>query len=238
VRKTAVILMWIVLGMGTASSPALTITGQVVDSRARPVAGRKWSCASNTGSAASSRTPGWSARWSRPTPGPVCLEADVTTQREAVIVARKPGLAYAWEWLNSELSILSAKHVSLVLEPACTLTGQVVDLEGRPVAGPRFRRSCKYLGLQRHCTPSTAPRNGSQPPPTHRARSGSSNLLPMAAPACGSRAPAAGANMYFPRRSGSPSGTRYGARTFGWWFRGKARFGPRARSSRPAGRRR
>jgi protocatechuate 3,4-dioxygenase beta subunit len=67
--------------------------------------------------------------------GRFALEADVTRQREAVVVARKPGLAYAWEWVNSSLCTLSRKHILLVLEPACTMTGQVVDLEGRPVAG-------------------------------------------------------------------------------------------------------
>jgi protocatechuate 3,4-dioxygenase beta subunit len=136
-REAVGIGVWIALSIWTASSWALPITGHVVDSRARPVQGAEVVVCEQ-----SHRIHGFEqdARIVSPvvttdSEGRFALEADVTRQREAVVVARKPGLAHAWEWVNSSLCALSRKHILLVLEPACTMTGQVVDLEGRPVAG-------------------------------------------------------------------------------------------------------
>jgi hypothetical protein len=135
-RAAAGIGVCIALNLWTASSWALPITGQVVDSRAQPVQGAEVVVCEQC------RIRGFEQDAKIVSPivrtdaqGRFALEADVTTQREAVVVARKPGLAYAWERVNSSLCTLSRKHILLVLEPACAMTGQVVDLEGRPVAG-------------------------------------------------------------------------------------------------------
>ncbi len=156
-RATIGMCVGIVLGIWTASSAAMTITGQVVDSKARPVPGAEVVVCEQY------RIRGFEQDAKIVSPvvktdaqGRFALEADVTTQREAVVVARKPGLAYAWEWVNSELCTLSQKHILLVLEPACTMTGQVVDLEGRPVVGAEVQAILVH-----------GPGNGSPPRPMH-----------------------------------------------------------------------
>ena len=135
-RETIGVCVGIILGVYVASGPAMTITGQVVDSQARPVPGAEVVVCEQC------RIRGFEQDAKIVSPvvktdaqGRFALEADVTTQRDACVVARKPKLAYTWEWINNSLGTLSKKHLSLVMEPACTLTGQVVDLEGRPVAG-------------------------------------------------------------------------------------------------------
>jgi protocatechuate 3,4-dioxygenase beta subunit len=139
-RKTMGICLWIAAAVWIPSGSAMTITGQVVDSKARPVQGAEVVVCEQC------RIRGFDQDAKVISPmvktdaqGRFTLEADVTTQRDAFVVARKPGLAYAWEWLNGQIGILSERHLSLVLEPACALTGQVVDLEGRPVAGAEVK---------------------------------------------------------------------------------------------------
>ncbi|MCX5643955.1 MAG: carboxypeptidase-like regulatory domain-containing protein [Phycisphaerae bacterium] len=135
-RQTAVISLWIVLGAWGASSPAMTITGQVMDSKARPVEGAEVvACEQCRIRGLDQDAKIVSPVVTTDAQGRFAFEADVTTQRDACVVARKPGSAYTWEWINNSLGTLGKKHLSLVMEPACTLTGQVIDLEGRPVAG-------------------------------------------------------------------------------------------------------
>ncbi|MCL5282779.1 MAG: carboxypeptidase-like regulatory domain-containing protein [Planctomycetes bacterium] len=135
-REAVGIGVWIALSIWTASSWAFTITGRVVDNKALPVQGAEVVVCEQY------RIHGFEQGTKMVSPvvrtdaqGRFALEADVTTQRDACVIARKPGLAYGWQRVNSSLRTLSGKHILLVLEPACTMTGQVVDLEGRPVAG-------------------------------------------------------------------------------------------------------
>lgn len=135
-REAAGICVGIVLGIWTACSPAMTITGQVVDHKARPVQGaevvvgeRKWLGFAD-----------YEVRTISPVvrtdvEGRFSFEPEVPRQRDVFVVARKAGLAHAWEWLNCSNNTVSRKHFPLVLEPAGVLAGQVVDAEGKPVAG-------------------------------------------------------------------------------------------------------
>ncbi len=63
------------------------------------------------------------------------LRAEVTSQYDVFIVARKPGLAMAWDGLNYSRNTLGKGHFLLVLERPCTMTGTVVDAKGQPVPG-------------------------------------------------------------------------------------------------------
>jgi protocatechuate 3,4-dioxygenase beta subunit len=134
-RKTIGICVWMALGIWTASGLAMTITGEVVDNRARPIPEAEVAMCERYGLDGSDED----ARIISPVvktdaEGRFTLEADVTRQRSAFIAARKPGLAHGWEWLNCSNNTLGRKHFPLVLEPAGVLAGQVVDPNGRPVA--------------------------------------------------------------------------------------------------------
>jgi len=103
-RETVAISVWVVLGIWTASSPGMTITGQVVDNKARPVQGAEVVVCEQC------RIRGFEQDAKVVSPvvktdaqGRFALEANVTTQRDACVVARKPGLAYTWEWINNSL---------------------------------------------------------------------------------------------------------------------------------------
>ena len=69
------------------------------------------------------------------TEGRFALDVGVTSRPDAFLVARKAGLAHAWERLNGTLRTRDRKHFPLVLEPAGVLTGQVVDADGKPAPG-------------------------------------------------------------------------------------------------------
>lgn len=61
------------------------------------------------------------------------LTENVSRQRDIFVVARKAGLACAWEWLNTTLNAWAGRDFPLVLEPAGRLGGRVVDSKGNPV---------------------------------------------------------------------------------------------------------
>ena len=63
------------------------------------------------------------------------LQADVSSQYGTFIVARKDGLALAWDGLNYSSNFKGKGHFLLVLERACTVTGIVVDHNGQTVSG-------------------------------------------------------------------------------------------------------
>jgi len=63
------------------------------------------------------------------------LEIESLSQYDTFIVARKPGLAMAWDGLNYSRNTLGQGVFLLVLEKPCSQTGRVVDALGRPVIG-------------------------------------------------------------------------------------------------------
>ena len=135
-RRTMGICVWIVAGAWVSSGGAMTITGRVVDHKAQPVPGAEV--------IVGERAPGGdgydgartiSSAVRTDTQGRFALDVQVMRQRDVFVVARKAGLAYAWEWLNDSANTVSGRHFLLVLEPVCVLAGQVVDAEGKPMAG-------------------------------------------------------------------------------------------------------
>ncbi len=77
------------------------------------------------------------------------LKADVASQYGTFIVARKPGLAMAWDGLNYGRHTLGRAHFLLVLEKPCTLTGVVTDGQGRPVSGAAVQAVPKTSYMRR-----------------------------------------------------------------------------------------
>jgi hypothetical protein len=139
--RMRVISAWIGLTVVAAqASYGLTITGQVVDSKAVAVQGAEVVVYQRI------PTLGWQLEAKILTPvvktdakGAFELQAEVTSQYDVFIVARKPGYAYAWDGLSYSHNTLGKGEFLLVLEPPCTLAGHLVDPNGRPVANARIQ---------------------------------------------------------------------------------------------------
>ena len=120
-------------------SQVLEIAGQVVDYMARPVEGAEIAVYEreyrNDGSYAKAIAP----KGKTDRQGHFILQAMVSSQRNTLIVARKDGLALAWDGLNYGRNTKAKGHFLLVLEKACTMTGVVVDHTGEVVRGARVR---------------------------------------------------------------------------------------------------
>ncbi len=118
---------------------ALPISGRVVDYQARPVVGAEvavyeayWQDEDQFG-----RVTGPVVRTDKQ--GCFALAADVTSQYHTFVVARKQGLALAWDGLNDSRNIKNRGRFLLVLERPAELTGALVDHAGNPVAGAQVR---------------------------------------------------------------------------------------------------
>jgi protocatechuate 3,4-dioxygenase beta subunit len=134
-RGMIVACIWVALGILAKPGSGLTITGQVVDRQARPVAGAEIAAYEQVGNDLGEDQAKPIAPITRTdADGQFQLQADVTRQYGVFVVARKPGYALAWDGLNYSLNHKGKGVFLLVLEPPCVLTGQVVDPNGNPVA--------------------------------------------------------------------------------------------------------
>jgi hypothetical protein len=132
--------VWIIAGIAARSGSGLAITGQVVDSKARPVQGAEVAVYERYSV----------GRWDydgkliapitkTDSQGRFQLQANVSSQYDTFIVARKSGLALAWDGLNYGLNKKARGVFLLVLEPPCVLTGQLVDPDGKPVVNTQVQ---------------------------------------------------------------------------------------------------
>jgi len=80
--------------------------------------------------------------------GRFSLQADVPTQYGTFIVARKKGLALAWDILYNSRNAKKG-HFLLVLEKACTVTGIVVDPTGKTISGAKVQALPKTSYMSR-----------------------------------------------------------------------------------------
>ncbi len=141
-RETIVMCVGMALGIWTASSPATTtITGQVVDHRARPVAEAEVAVVEN---GLDWNTQLQDARVCAPIVrtddrGEFKVAAQIDQSRNAFVVVRKPGLALAWDKAPMDAAGAPNLRFHVVLEKPARISGRVVDTSGRPVVGATVR---------------------------------------------------------------------------------------------------
>ncbi len=133
--KAMVACALILIAIDAAADAALPVAGQVVDRQARPVKGAEVAVYQQFWIGGHD----WDTKLIAPivttdSSGRFQLQADVSRQWDTFIVARKEGLALAWDGLNYGRNTKGKGHFLLVLEPACVLAGQVVNSDGQPVA--------------------------------------------------------------------------------------------------------
>lgn len=155
-QKRLLFCGWILMGMLSGTCFGLTLTGQVVDTRAQPVQDAEvvvceQYSVSTTFQDANVITPvvKTDAQGRFVFELDSALNENVSRQRNIFVVARKAGLACAWEWLNTTLNAWVRRDFPLVLEPAGVLGGQVVDAKGNPVKGAEVQAlSMTYSGFR------------------------------------------------------------------------------------------
>jgi protocatechuate 3,4-dioxygenase beta subunit len=134
------LICFIFCGLSAAKeSQKLPVEGLVVDSAARPVDGAEIAVYEQE-----YHNGEYSANVMAPIvktdrQGRFALQANVSSQYDTFIVARKEGLASAWDGLNYSRNTKGKGHFLLVLEKACTVTGIVVDPTGKPVSGAKVQ---------------------------------------------------------------------------------------------------
>lgn len=135
--------------IGTGPVRALPVSGRVVDYRARPVAGAEVAVYERyeIDREPYGRIAGPIVRTDEQ--GDFSLEAQTASQYDTFIVARKEGLAPAWDGLNYGGNTKFRGCFLLVLERPAELTGVVVDGDGKPVAGAKVQAVPKTSYLDR-----------------------------------------------------------------------------------------
>ena len=113
----------------------LPITGQVVDYTARPVEGAEVAVIHSDNHDGERYTKVISPFVKTNKDGRFEVQADVISQYDTYIIARKVGLAHAWDGLSYNSAIKEKAEFLLVLEKANTLTGKVVDYKGNAIPG-------------------------------------------------------------------------------------------------------
>jgi protocatechuate 3,4-dioxygenase beta subunit len=147
VNVVGCVLLFVCAGARAAST--LPVSGRVVNSRARPVAGAEVAVYETHEQARETYGRLIGPIVTTDEKGEFSLEAETTSQYGTFIVARKPGLALAWDGLNYSYNTLGKGHFLLVLEEPCTLTGVVVDQDGKPVAGAKVQAVPKTSYMSR-----------------------------------------------------------------------------------------
>jgi len=138
----------------------ITCTGKIVDSNAQPLAGAEVAAYEKFYySSGQEYTKILGQVKKTDVNGYFVLNADISSQRNVVIVARKKGMAVGWDILNSGRSYNAKGNLLIILEKPGTLAGTLVDEIGNPVAGAGVRALPKtsYLSRLRQ-RPILAPR--------------------------------------------------------------------------------
>jgi protocatechuate 3,4-dioxygenase beta subunit len=130
------VVLFVICGQSPANeSQKLPVEGQVLDYIAKPVEGAEVAVYEHIYRNGEQFPYLIAPTITTDRQGHFALEADVSTQRSTFIVARKEGLALAWDGLNYSSNSKGKGHFLLVLEKAYTVTGIVVDHNGTAVSG-------------------------------------------------------------------------------------------------------
>ncbi|MBN2588606.1 MAG: hypothetical protein JXA96_01995, partial [Sedimentisphaerales bacterium] len=146
-------LLFIILSICNFSNASeiqkLPITGQVVDYMARPVENAEVAIieVERINNEYTYKTIAPFVKTNKD--GLFEVQADVFSQRNTYAVARKNGLAYAWDGLNYSSNTLGKGKFLLVLEKANTLTGKVVNYNGEAISGATVQAVPKTSYLTR-----------------------------------------------------------------------------------------
>ncbi len=123
----------------------ITCTGKVMDSKARPLAGAEVAAYERFYNYSSGQEYTKLLGQVKKTDvnGYFVLNADISSQRNVFIVARKKGMAVGWDVLNSGITINTSYNTKgnflIILEKPGTLAGTVVDEMDNPIAGAKVR---------------------------------------------------------------------------------------------------
>ncbi len=148
------VLVWCLISsvaaLGQQTKP-LTLIVRVIDFNARPLAGAEV--------AAYEKLYDYSSRQEytklldqvkkTDANGYFVLNAEISSQRNVFIVARKKGLAVGWDVLNYSRSDEPQGNFNIILEPPCVLAGVVVDETGNSIAGVKVQAIPKTSYLPR-----------------------------------------------------------------------------------------
>lgn len=156
-RKTVAIALYVTLvtAVSGQENKSLVLRGTVVDDGSRPVAGaevaaykKQWDYrigydyAELLGPVIKTDNDGWFMM-------SVQRGSEFNYQYNTFIVARKEGLAYAWDGLNYGLNEKAEGNFNLILEKPGVLSGKLVETDSSPVAGAKIRAVPKNHYLHR-----------------------------------------------------------------------------------------
>jgi len=156
-KETVAIALYVTFAamVSGQESKSLVLRGRVVDSSVRPVAGaevaaykKQWICYSG---------PVWAELLGpvvkTDSEGRFMMEVqagpEFDFQYNTFIVARKEGLAYAWDGLNYAFNERAEGNFNLILEKPGILSGKLLEADGRPVAEAKVRAVPKNHCLHR-----------------------------------------------------------------------------------------
>ena len=148
----SVVLLVSFVNLSTAQEvKKITLTGRVIDSNARPLAGAEVAAYEKFYNYSNGQeyTKVLGQIKKTDANGYFVLNADISSQRNVFIVARKKKLAVGWDVLNYSRSDESQGNFNIILESPCVLAGVVVDEAGNPVAGAKVQAVPKTSYLRR-----------------------------------------------------------------------------------------
>ncbi len=148
------VLVWCLFLTATAlgqQTKPLTLIGRVIDFNARPLAGAEVAAYEKLYNYSSRQEYTKLLDQTKKTDvnGYFVLNAEISSQRNVFIVARKKGLAVGWDVLSYSRSDEPQGNFNIILEPPCVLAGVVVDETGNPVAAAKVQAVPKTSYLSR-----------------------------------------------------------------------------------------
>jgi protocatechuate 3,4-dioxygenase beta subunit/5-hydroxyisourate hydrolase-like protein (transthyretin family) len=153
-NKFAILCLVLLVSFVTLSTAQevkkITCTGKVMDSKARTLAGAEVAAYEKFyDSSGQEYTKLLDQVKKTDVNGYFVLNADISSQRNVFIVARKKNMAVGWDVLNSGSSYNAKGNFLIILEKPGTLAGTVVDEMDNPIAGAKVRALPKTSYLSR-----------------------------------------------------------------------------------------
>jgi protocatechuate 3,4-dioxygenase beta subunit len=160
--KISVSIWYLFLTAVTLGQQAKTVicTGRIVDFKAQPVDGAEIAAYEKfyDYSTGKEYTKPLDRVRTTDANGYFTFDANISTQYNAYVIARKNGLAMGWDIVSAGSSLKTRSNLLIILEKPCLLAGTVVDDTGKPFAGAKVQAVPKTSYLSRlHQRPILAP---------------------------------------------------------------------------------